>query len=603
MKIKQIFSRAFLAKATSYASTHKFVSSIVVIAVALIGYWGYGKLTSTAGQTLYVLGTVQTNTVISTVSGSGQVLPSNQVDIKAKVSADVISVLVKEGQSVKAGQAIAYLDPTKARQAVQSAQTALDSARLALEKLQQPADTLTLLQAQDALIKAQQSKQDAENSLAKDYNDGFTQTSSLFLDLSNVLTGLNSVLFSYDRTLGGVNQQNIDYYTNSIAKFDERATAYHDDAQTKYADAKTAYDKTFTDYQATDRTSATSTIENLMQESYTTTKMISAAVKSALNLIQLYQNAYSSHGISLAATSNTHITNLGSYNSTVNSNLASLFSFLSSIKSDEIAIATAVNSIAESQASLDKTKAGADPLDLRSSQITVQDRQDSLANAQATLADYTVRAPFDGTVAKVDIKKGDSSSGGTVAATLITQQQIAQLSLNEVDAAKVKTGQRVTLTFDAIDGLSLTGKVVSVDTLGTVTQGVVSYSVEIALDTQDARVKPGMTVNADIQTDVHQNVLTVPSSAVKTQNGQSSVQAFNPPLSTTGGTLGIASKTAPQSIPVAIGISDDTNTEIASGLTEGEQIVVRTTSSTAKTPAATATARSGGGGFGGGIRL
>jgi multidrug efflux pump subunit AcrA (membrane-fusion protein) len=119
-----------------------------------------------------------------------------------------------------------------------------------------------------------------------------------------------------------------------------------------------------------------------------------------------------------------------------------------------------------------------------------------------------------------------------------------------------------------------------------------------------------MTVNASIQTDIAQDVLVVPSSAVKTQNGASYVQMFEPALEETGGSQGAASKTPPTQVEVQTGISDDTNIEITSGLTEGQQIVVRTSSGTAAATSAartgaTNTSRGGAGGFGGGgaIRL
>ncbi len=115
-----------------------------------------------------------------------------------------------------------------------------------------------------------------------------------------------------------------------------------------------------------------------------------------------------------------------------------------------------------------------------------------------------------------------------------------------------------------------------------------------------------MTVNADIQTAAHTDALYVPSSAVKTLNGVSYVQAFTPPLTDTTGTA-VPSTVLPTQIPVTTGISDDTNIEILSGVTEGQQVVTRTTTSTtaAKTTAAAPSATSliGGGGnrtFGGG---
>jgi multidrug efflux pump subunit AcrA (membrane-fusion protein) len=168
-----------------------------------------------------------------------------------------------------------------------------------------------------------------------------------------------------------------------------------------------------------------------------------------------------------------------------------------------------------------------------------------------------------------------------------------------VDAAKVLVGQNATLTFDAIPNLSLNGTVVDVSPLGTVTQGVVSYDVKIGFTTQDPRVKAGMTVDADIQSAVHSNVLEVPASAIQTSNGASYVLAFSPALSTTQ-TTGVTTSQTPVQIPVTIGITDNTNTEILSGLTQGEQIISRASGSNTASAASAATTRGGFGGGGGG---
>ncbi len=155
---------------------------------------------------------------------------------------------------------------------------------------------------------------------------------------------------------------------------------------------------------------------------------------------------------------------------------------------------------------------------------------------------------------------------------------MATLSLNEVDAAKIAVGNKATLTFDAIDGLTLTGHVASIDAAGTVSQGVVSYALEIAFDAQDDRIKAGMTVEREHPDQRQIRRAYRASSAVKTSGGASYVLVFNPPLAATGGAAGVASKTAPTQVPVETGISDDTNVEIVSGLSEGDQVVVRTIS-------------------------
>jgi RND family efflux transporter MFP subunit len=217
---------------------------------------------------------------------------------------------------------------------------------------------------------------------------------------------------------------------------------------------------------------------------------------------------------------------------------------------------------------------------VQSAQLNVTKAQNALLDAQNALADYTIRAPFAGTIAKVDVKKGDQASSGTSAATIITASQIAELALNEVDAAKVKIRQKARLTFDAIDDLSIDGSVASVDTLGTVSQGVVSYNVKIDFTTRDARVKPGMTVNADIEIGSASG-LVIPASAIKSQNGQRYVLAFDPPFQATPGrSTEVVTERVPKQIPIETGLSDDTVTQILSGLTEGMQIVVRQSNGT-----------------------
>ncbi len=113
-----------------------------------------------------------------------------------------------------------------------------------------------------------------------------------------------------------------------------------------------------------------------------------------------------------------------------------------------------------------------------------------------------------------------------------------------------------------------------------------------------------MTVNASIITGVRQNVLTVPSNALKVQNGTSYLQVFDPPLREVDNSQGIATNQAPKQVSVAIGIADDTNVEIISGIEEGRQIIVRINSGSTGTAVNNNTNRVRGfGGPGGGIRF
>lgn len=573
---------AWFTSVKKYAFAHKFISAIVIVVLLGGGWWVYGKATAAHAETRYVLGNVEKGTIISTVSGSGQVSASRQLDIKPEVSGKLIYIGVKPGQKVQQGALIAEVDPTSAQKALRDAQNNLETAKLTLEKLQKPVTGLSLIQAQNAVTSAQ-------DSLTKTYSDSESDIVAAFLALPDIMSGLQNIVIGTTASHGS--QWNIDYYRDASANYDSKAFSYRDDAYNTYITAKAAYDKTFADYQAAGNSPSTATIESLAAETNDMLKTIAAALKSSNSFIQFYSDTITNHNQNPSSVATAAIASLGSYISTATNQLSALSGDTTSIK-------TGKQNIIEKTQSLADLTDGPDDLDVRSDQLTIQQRQDAVTDAQDTLAKYYVRAPFAGTITAVNAYVGDDA-GTAAVASIITPQQIVELSLNEVDAAKVKVGNKATLTFDAIDDLSLTGSVAQVDSVGAVSQGVVSYKVQISLDTQDVRVKPGMTVNASIQTDVHTDVLTVPSSAVKTTNGVSVVQVFTPPLADTGGTAGVVSKTLPVPVQVTTGISDDTNIEILSGLTEGEQVVTRTISGTAAA-ATTRTTTTNRGGFGGG---
>src|ERR1043165_7580214 len=97
---------------------HIILLSIVALILAGGGYWVYGKYTSTANETRYVTAAVQKGTLISSITGSGQVSASNQIDLKPKTSGDLVYLGVTEGQSVSAGASIAQIDARDAQKAI-----------------------------------------------------------------------------------------------------------------------------------------------------------------------------------------------------------------------------------------------------------------------------------------------------------------------------------------------------------------------------------------------------------------------------------------------------------------------------------------------------
>lgn len=554
---------------------HKIISAIVLLGLVGFGYWGVRAITNTSGEARYVMAAVQKGTLVVSITGSGQVSASNQVDLKPKASGDVIYIGVQNGQDVQVGALVAELDARDAEKAVRDATTNLESAKLSLTKLQKPADALSLTQAENALAQAEQSKVNAEADLAKAYDDGFNTIASAFLDLPGIMQGLNDILYSSTVALSS-GQKNVSAYADIVKDYDKRVIQYSSDADTKYQAARDVYNKAFDDYKTATRVQDPVALEALLNETYITVKTVAESVKNTNNLIDFVEDRLTEHLLHIPSADAAYQTSLDTYTSKTNSHLSELLSILTTIKNSRDAIENAGRTISEKQESLAKIKNGADPLDLQSQELAVRQKENALLDAQEKLADYFVRAPFAGTIAKLSVKKADSITSGTVVATLITKQKIAEISLNEVDVAKVKVGQKVTLTFDAIDGLSIAGEVLEIDTVGTVTQGVVTYNVKLGFDTQDDRIKPGMSVSAAIITDVKQDVLVVPNSAVKSQGNTHYVEMFDTPLAQDLSTQGVPSVVLPRQQVVEIGLSNDTSTEIISGLKEGDQVVART---------------------------
>lgn len=571
-KIKSIAPKIFKS-----IVSHKIMSAMIFVLIAGGGYYSYKVIFGSSQTVNYVTAAVEKGTLITSISGSGQVSATNQVDIKPKTSGEIMAVYVVAGQEVKAGALFAAIDATDAARAVRDAETSLETAKLEMDKLLRPADGLALLQSENSLIQARELKQNSEENLEKSREDGFNAVSNVFLNLPSIMSGLYDIMYSTNTGLGGASQWNIDYYAGEAGRHDEQAYQYKADADAKYHEARSAYDKNFQDYKTASRFSDDAVIESLINQTYETIRKIAEATKSDNNLIQFYEDKMIEHNLKPASQANAHLSTLSSYTASTNGYLSSILSARNSIQDSKNAITSAERSIAEKTLSFEKTKSGPDELDIRAKKIAIQQKEDALSAAKQTLADCYIRAPFDGIIAKVSVKKGDSASSGTAAITIITKQKLAEISLNEVDVAKINSSagekQKATLVFDAIDNFSIAGEVVEVDAVGTASQGVVTYNVKIELQTQDDRVKPGMSVSAAIITDIRQNVLMAPNSAIKQQGETSYVEILE------NGIL-------KQQI-VETGLSNDTMTEITSGLAEGQQIVTQTINSSSVSSATT----------------
>lgn len=529
-----------IKKILKIISKRKIASGIIAVIIIIGGYFGFKSFSGGANEVRYVLASVEKGTLITSISGSGQVSVLDQADIKSKIDGNVTKVAVENGQEVKKGDILVQIDNIDALKAVRDAEIDLENAKISLSQ-------------------ANTSEQNDESDLSKSYEQSFNSITEAFLDFPNIMSGLRDVLFgiAIDNS-----HWNIDVY-KTYNQQELGNNLYYD----SYHATKSSYEKNLADYKATDRYSDRDKIYSLIEETYQTSKDFSESLRNTANLVQSYRDDLIKQNLYVNPVIDTYISNLNTYIGQTNKHIVDLYSAKQTIEENGTA----------------------DPSSVRSKELSVEQKQGALSDKREKLADYSIRASFDGVIAKINVNLGDPVAS-TVVATLITKKRIAEISLNEVDVAKVKIGQKANLTFDAVPGLTITGEVAEVDAMGTVSQGVVSYNVKIVFDTQDERVKPGMSVSASIITDVKQDALIIPSSAIKSSGQTQYVETPGEKVTLTAAAsaAGIKLTASPNQQEVQTGLSNDSSIEVTSGLKEGDQVIIRTINSKSSSSSSTA---------------
>lgn len=533
-------------RVVNFARKHKVYAGLIVVLVFVAGYFIFRAISGDGENVRYVFAQVRRGTIETFVSGSGQVSASTQIEVKAKASGEAIALYAVAGKYVNAGAILAELDANNARKSVRDAELSFESARIAYEKVRGPSSSAVPRLKEQAAI-----------NLARAYDDGFSAAAAAFIDIPSLLTNFKNL--QQDKTFDK-NQENISWYANQIPNEEEiakrRAVELRDSARSGYDIARASYDKSFDLYKKTSRYSEQNEIERLVSETYKTTQFISDAVKTNSNYIDFARDFMETNNYAIPTAVSTQQSSLNSFTGTLNGHLTKLLSSANTIKDAKDAYTNA-------------------DLDLASQELSLKQKENALADAKEKLADYTVRAPFAGIVAKVNIEKNDDVLSGTSVATLITTRKIAEISLNEVDAAQVSIGQKTKLSFDALPEMKADGVVSEMDTVGTMSQGVVSYVATISFTSPDSRIKPGMSVTADIIMNKKENVLLVPNSAIKTSGNRFYVESLS------------VGATSPSRAFVGIGLANDETTEIITGLTEGDTIIARTIDAAAAANTAT----------------
>lgn len=214
-----------------------------------------------------------------------------------------------------------------------------------------------------------------------------------------------------------------------------------------------------------------------------------------------------------------------------------------SISEGEIAVAKA--KLDDAQREWDRLKDGTDPADIEAAKARV-------AAIEATLNMAKITSPFAGIVTDAAGMVGDMVSPNTYAFRVDDlSKMFVDVEIPEVDINRVKVGQDVTLTFDAINAAEYQGRISEVARIGTNTAGAVNFKVTIEVLNPDEQVMPGMTAAVNIVVSDLKDVLTIPNRAVRLVDGKRVVYVLKNGL--------------PVKVEIEIGSSSDTLSEVISG--------------------------------------
>jgi RND family efflux transporter MFP subunit len=188
----------------------------------------------------------------------------------------------------------------------------------------------------------------------------------------------------------------------------------------------------------------------------------------------------------------------------------------------------------------------------------------SLESAELNLDKAVIVAPFDGVVADITITEGEEISTATLATPAISLVDTSEMEMrgfiDEIDVAMVELGQEANILLDALPDEEVKGSVAFISPVSTTRAGVVSYGTTITLENPVAELKDGMSATAEIIIERHDDVLLIPNRAIR---GTSE----NPKVV-------VLVDGQQEDREITLGLSDGINTEILSGLEEGEKVVL-----------------------------
>jgi HlyD family secretion protein len=464
--------------------------------------------TQTAIQTV----TVRPATDVTQVSASGNIALAEEEAAMFEVEGVIEEVFVEVGDEVSTGDLLATLKTIDLERAVDQAELALDLKKNDLEKLMEPATQAEIASARAQLISAQESLSELE-------------AGATSLEVEAAQASLAAAQASYEELLAGPSEAELTvdsaalhraYLTLQEAQEDYDRVAYRGDIGSS-SESATLQEATI-DY---DVAKATYDI--------TTEPASEAEIQSAIESIKQAQKSLEDMAVT------------------------------------EADLASARASVASAEANLDDLLNGPTQTEIREIELSIEQAQIDLQEAENDLANARLQAPINGTVTTLDAGVGEKVTTDISAAIYIADLTQLELTVNvsEVDVAKIYVGQPAQITLDAFPDRAFSGSVSRVAPTSTADSSVVNYEVAILLDDLNLdNVKAGMTAVATIADEIEQQTWLVPTSSIQEFEGETTVAV----LRTRNG--------RPTRVAVERGVSQGEWTTVQSSeLQEGDEVV------------------------------
>ncbi len=516
---------------------------VLLIAAIAAGYWFYQTRIATTSQvsgasTTYTqIVQVRTGSLSSTVSVVGE-LDSTQSEQLAFTTLEGTTKLSKlnvaAGNSVKQGQVLASIDNTSYQQALDQAKSELAASEKTLADLTAAPTALELAQ-DDADIAT------AEYDLQKARQDLVDLQSPDLVSLKNAVDDAQDNL-----TLLGLNQQLAE--RDSLAK-SERDLSY----------TVNWYQRRVNELEAQKRKN----LEETQELADDQTKL--AELQADLARVQAQRNLAKTAKEAEKTKDQVALADAQKALATAQAGGDQL-----TLAQDQLAIQTAQVELDKAKDAKAKLLAGPDATELATDQADVDQKKLAVSDAETALAGTELKASFDGTVLATNVQPGDDVTASTVVLTVANLKSLQVVaSVDETTIKRVTAGQKATITFDAFPGTALRGQVLSVPLQGSLQNDVMVYEVPLRLEGADKlALLVGMTANVKVQVAEAADALLVPAMALEKVNGL--YQVLVPTSSDAKG--------APVAVPVEVGLSDGTYTQITKGLNVGDEVVVQVSS-------------------------